>query len=199
MRLLLLPSLVCMVLFAAVDRLLRPLGPVRWLTRIALGPLFLLGIPALFALPPERDEAGREPLFRDDALSFDPGPWERQAIFTRVLGLESGATLRLYPPSPLAELDDAVLARCLEDGFEPEPGVRWGGLRVTTFGGPLRVFYVVAWQGQCVVAEFTGTEEEEALADALFGSLQRSEEAAANSLRFVEVKRVVPNMPVAQA
>jgi len=196
--LLLLPSLLCAFLFQAVDQLLRPLGPLRWVTRIGLSPLLLLGLPAVLALPPQPDEHGREVLFGEDARRFEVGPWERGGVFTRLFTLGSGGRLRFHAPQPLARLNDPLLARCLADAFEPEPGVRWGGLRMTTFGGQVHAFYVVAYAGECVVADFTGTAEEEALADALFHSLRRSDEARATAPRFVELK-AVPNMPRAEA
>ena len=153
---------------------------------------------AMLALPPDPDEDGHEKLFADDALRFDPGPWERSAIFARAFELESGGQLRFHAPRPLAQLNDPLMTRCLANPFEPEPGVRWGGLRINTFDGSIRAFYVVTYEGEFMTAEFRGTVAEEALADALFESLRQSDDARASTPHFFEVKGT-PIVPRAQA
>ncbi|MBM4779787.1 MAG: hypothetical protein GQE15_18945 [Archangiaceae bacterium] len=174
--LLLLPSLLCGFIFFGADRVLRPIPPLRWTGWLLLSPFLLGALPALVLM---RDEPeGRYQPVPSFNVTFERGPWAVSGVLGLKLKLPSGGQLEFFRPAERADVDP-MMVRCLEKGFGIAQGLRWGGLRLHLFAAEqMTVLYAVECDGRVLGAKFTGTLEEETLADTLFASVQRTGEMA---------------------
>lgn len=170
--LLLIPSLLCGFIFFGADKVLKPIPPLRWLGWLLLSPFLLGAIPALFLM---RDEPeGRYQPVPTFGVTFEPAAWRVSGLLGLTLKLPTGGELQFFRPAERADVDP-MLMRCLEKGFGVAPGLRWGGLRLHVFGAEqMTVLYAVECDGRVLGAKFTGTLEEETLADALFESVRKA-------------------------
>lgn len=183
--LLLIPSLLCGFIFFGADKVLRPIPPLRWLACVLLSPCLLGAIPALLLM---RDEPeGRYQPVPTFGVTFERATWRVSGLLGLKLKLPSGGELQFFRPAERAEVEPMLL-RCLEKGFGVAPGLRWGGLRLHLFAAEqMTVLYAVECDGRVLGAKFTGTVEEEALADALFESVRKQGEQAPDELPAVNV------------
>jgi hypothetical protein len=160
----------------------RRLGPLRVPFLILTAPIHLLGLLLVPSTGRMLEGDLLRPMFTLP-YAFRRGAWQvaPETDYRKVHLCLGASRLELSIASPLDVLrreDD--MARRLTDRALTEPalenGMRWAGMRLTTFGGaPLTCLYFV-WRDDapdesCIFVKFTGDPADEAAADAFVESL----------------------------